>query len=66
MQADVMLEKELTVLHLDGHAPGGDDNTGLGLSIGNFQSHPLGDRFSTTALHLLIVPLPMSLWGPTY
>ena len=53
MQADV---------GLDWQAAGRESDTGPGLSIWNLNAHP-SDILLPTRPHLLIRPLPMSLWG---
>jgi hypothetical protein len=47
MAADMMLEKELGVLHLDQRQPEGDSkfHTGQSLSIGNLKAHPTVTHF---------------------
>ena len=72
MQAAMVLEKELRVLHLEDNKRSTDTLDGI-LSIGNLKACPHSDTLPPTRLHLLqkattlkgaIVPLPKSLWGP--
>ena len=67
VQADVVLEKELRVLHWDPQAAEGDCVPTLGMAFSNKASP------TPTRSHLLIVPLPMDqafkhmrLWGHIY
>jgi hypothetical protein len=75
MQADMVLEKELRVLHLDLQAPGRERELAWvsETSITTQQWHTSSNKATPiqTRLHLVIVPLPMdqvfkqmSLWGP--
>jgi hypothetical protein len=72
VQAAIMMEKELKVLHLDLQTGWRRlFYTGHSLSIGDLKAHPHSDTLSLTRSHLLIVPLPisqafkhMSLLGP--
>jgi hypothetical protein len=63
-QADMVLEKELRVLHLDWQAAGRESGTGPGLSFWSLKAHPPSDTLPPSRPHVLIVLLPMSLWGP--
>jgi hypothetical protein len=54
MQADMVLEKELRVLHLDPQtAKAAVNHTGHSLIIGDLKAHPLSDTLSPTRPHLL-------------
>ena len=59
----MVLEKELSILHLDPQASKGDCVPHTGLSIGDLRVHPHSDMLPPTRpyirTHLLIVPLPM-------
>jgi hypothetical protein len=68
MQADMVLERYLRVLHPDLQAAGRGCHTRPGLSIWDFEVHPQWHTSSRTTstptrTHLLIVPVPMSLRG---
>ena len=62
LQADVVLEKLLRVLHLDLKAAGRDCHT----RHRRPQSLSPRNILPPTRPQLLIVPLPMGLWGPFY
>ena len=62
MQADLVLEKELRVLHPDPQAAGRDSEPlWARLELLGPLSPPSSDTLPLTRPHLLIVPLPLSL-----
>jgi hypothetical protein len=69
-QADMELDCLLRVLHLNLQAAGRDRATGLAWTSETSKSSPFShissnkDTCTPTRLHLLVVALPMSLWGP--
>ena len=73
-QAGMVLEKELTVLHVGPQAASKEETvTEQSLSIGDLKAHPHRDTLPPTRPPLLIVPLPLgqtlkhtSLWQQTY
>lgn len=58
-KADVVLEKELSVLQLHPQAADANVSLGVALSTGDLRAHPHSDTLPPTRPRLLIVPLPM-------
>ena len=59
MRADMVLEKELRVLHLDPQAAEETVSyTGYSLSIGDLKVYHRSDVLFPTRSHFLVVPLP--------
>jgi hypothetical protein len=69
-QTDMVLQKELRVLHLDPWAAGDCSHSGCSWNIGNLKAHPHSNTLPPTTPYFLIVPFPMAkhsnmrLWGP--